>query len=170
MKNEIKKIVDHYDRNPENLIAILQEVQEHFGYISPEAVALLARELNHPESRIYGVATFYTQFKFVKPGKHLIRVCLGTACHVKGGDELLEVLSHELGIRPGETTEDGFFSLESVMCMGCCAVGPVLVVDDDIYGQMSPKKVGGILKIYQKRNKTGKGGKAAPDTGGEADV
>ncbi len=149
MREDIRTIVAYYDSDPENLISILQEIQEQNGYISQEAVKILAEELNHPESRIYGVATFYTQFKFQKPGEHMIRVCLGTACHVKGAEGLLEVLEHELGISAGGTTPDGKLSLESVVCMGCCAVGPVMVVDEEIYGKMTPEKIRAVVSRYR---------------------
>ena len=141
MREEIKEIIGHYDNDPENLISILQELQERYGYISEEAVTILSEELRHPESRIYGVATFYTQFKFKKPGKHMVKVCLGTACHVKGGEALLTTLENELGIECGETTGDKKFTLERVACMGCCALAPVVVVDDEVHSNMNPSKL-----------------------------
>jgi len=141
MKEEIKRILASHGNDPENLISILQGIQERYGYISEEAVFILSRELNYPESGIYGVATFYTQFKFTKTGKHLIKVCLGTACHVKGGENLLTTLENELGIKQGETTRDEEFSLERVACMGCCALAPVVVVDDEVHSTMTPAKL-----------------------------
>ena len=141
MREEIKEIIGHYDNDPENLISILQELQERYGYISEEAVTILSEELHHPESRIYGVATFYTQFKFEKPGEHMVKVCLGTACHVKGGEALLTTLENELDIECGETTKDDKFTLERVACMGCCALAPVVVVDDEVHSNMNPSKL-----------------------------
>jgi len=141
MKEHIRKILAAYDNNPENLISVLQEIQELYGYISEEAVSILSEELHHPESKIYGVATFYTQFKFTKPGDHLIKVCLGTACHVKGGESLLTTLENELKVHPGETTKDGKFTLERVACMGCCALAPVVVIDDEVHSTMTPSKL-----------------------------
>lgn len=141
MREQIRKILASYDNNPENLISVLQEIQELYGYISEEAVLILSEELHHPESKIYGVATFYTQFKFTKPGDHLIKVCLGTACHVKGGESLLTALENELKVHPGETTKDGKFTLERVACMGCCALAPVVVIDDEVHSNMTPSKL-----------------------------
>ena len=141
MREQIIKILASYDNNPENLISVLQEIQELHGYISEEAVSILSEELHHPESSIYGVATFYTQFKFTKPGEHLLKVCLGTACHVKGGESLLTTLENDLKVHPGETTKDGKFTLERVACMGCCALAPVVVVDDEVHSTMTPSKL-----------------------------
>ena len=104
-------------------------------------MTILSEELHHPESRIYGVATFYTQFKFEKPGEHMVKVCLGTACHVKGGEALLTTLENELDIECGETTKDDKFTLERVACMGCCALAPVVVVDDEVHSNMNPSKL-----------------------------
>ncbi|NHJ33262.1 MAG: NAD(P)H-dependent oxidoreductase subunit E, partial [Asgard group archaeon] len=110
----------------------------------------------------YGVATFYSQFKFIKPGKHIIRVCMGTACHVLGAQSLLDKLSRDLKIESGETTEDELFSLESVYCLGCCALAPVMLIDEDVYGSMTAAKVNKILRRYRrelKEKQTKSGGK-----------
>jgi len=151
MKEEIKKIISFYNKNPENLISMLQEIQEMYGYISQEAVEVLAKNLHLPESKIYGVATFYTQFKFKSSGEHMIKVCLGTACHVKGGEEILTTLENTLGIKKGETTENGKFTLERVACVGCCALAPVVVIDEEVHGNMSPSKI--LKKVDELKKK-----------------
>jgi NADH-quinone oxidoreductase subunit E len=133
----------------EDLIPILQKVQDLDGYLRPEAVRLISRRLKISENEIYGVATFYSQFRFHPPGRCQIRVCLGTACHVKGGEQLLVTTQQRLGILPGETTVDGEFDLERVACLGCCALAPVVAVDDKIHAQMSVLKIQGILDEHQ---------------------
>jgi NADH-quinone oxidoreductase subunit E len=132
---------DNIKRTRGDLISILQEIQREHGYISQEAISNLADELNCSEHEIYGVATFYTQFRLSKPAKHLIKVCLGTACHVKGGEAVMEAAEREI-------TRD--FGLERVACMGCCALSPVMRIDEDIYGNVSPTKVKEIISKYQK--------------------
>ncbi len=128
-----------------DLVPALQRAQSAFGYISPDVVDHIARWLHLTPSEVYGVATFYAQFRFSPPGRHRIRVCLGTACHVKGGQQLLDTVQRRLAIREGETTPDGEYELEHVACLGCCALAPVVTVDDDIYGQMSVLKLQGML-------------------------
>lgn len=145
MSSEIERIVVAYGREPSNLIPILQEIQESEGYLSKEAISDVAHALDTSESKIYGVATFYTQFKFVKPGKHKIKVCQGTACHVRGSKNLLDFVKLNLGIEPGESTEDGMFSLERVACLGCCALAPVMDVDGEVYGHLTVAKIEKIL-------------------------
>jgi NADH-quinone oxidoreductase subunit E len=131
------------------IIYILQQVQSEFGYLSREAMSNIAKKLNIPAIDVFGVATFYAQFRFNKPGKYTIKVCEGTACHVRGGKKIRQKIESELGITPGETTEDGLFSLERVACMGCCALAPVMVVDNEVYGTASPAKVSDILRKTQ---------------------
>jgi NADH-quinone oxidoreductase subunit E len=145
MSTDIKKIVAAHDNDLNNLIPILQEIQDNEGYISKETISGVAEALGSSESKIYGVATFYTQFKFIKPGKHKITVCQGTACHVRGSESLLDYLRLNLGIEPGESTEDGEFSLERVACLGCCALAPVMVVDGEVYGHLTVPKIEKIL-------------------------
>jgi len=132
-------------------ITILQKVQEELGYLPEEAMREVALFLRTSESEIYGVATFYGQFRFTRPGEHLVRVCMGTACHVRGGERILDSVEQELDIEPGGTTSDYKFSLERVACFGCCALGPVIVVDNTVYSRMSPSKVKGVLALYQSR-------------------
>lgn len=126
-----------------DLIPLLQKVQAAEGYLSPDSIRQIARWLRISENEIYGVATFFAQFRFTRPGEHVIKVCLGTACHVKGGEQILDVLERRLNVRPGETTADGKYQLERVACLGCCALAPVLAVDDRIYGETS------VLKVHQ---------------------
>lgn len=146
------------------LIPILQDIQAKFGYLPREAMLETANFLHIPESEVYSVATFYNQFRFVPPGKHQVKACLGTACQIKGGRIILEAWQRELDIKMGETTADREFSLERVACVGCCAMAPVTVVDDTVEGKVSPTRVKGILLAFdlakQKARKKGK--KAKP--------
>ncbi|UCF13028.1 MAG: NADH-quinone oxidoreductase subunit NuoE [Thermoplasmatales archaeon] len=148
-KSEIEKIVGPFKDKKGALISILQHVQSKFGYLSEVAISDIANELKLSENEIYGVATFYSQFKFNKPGKHQVKVCLGTACHVRGGHDLMGTVERQLDIKHGEKTKDSQFSLERVACMGCCALAPVMVVDKDIYGKTSSTKVKQILNKYK---------------------
>lgn len=132
-----------------DLIPILQMIQERHSYLQAEAIKMVAKHLNIPTCHVYGVATFYNQFRFHPPGRHPIKVCLGTACHVSGGDIILENFERKLGIRDGETTPDREFSIERVACVGCCALAPVAVVDETVQGHMAPSKVEGIILGYQ---------------------
>lgn len=136
-------------KDKSNLIQILQAVQEKDDYLSPEAVGRISEHLRVSRSYIYGVATFYSQFKFDPPGRHSIRICLGTACHVQGGDFLSNALQSEIDITPGETTEDGKFDLERVACLGCCALAPVVMIDNIIYSRMSVIKLKEMLDGYE---------------------
>jgi NADH:ubiquinone oxidoreductase subunit E len=146
---DLDKILDSYEQHRDSLIPILQEVQENFGYLSEAAVEGISKYLDISQSYIYGVATFYTQFRFERPGDHTIRVCLGTACHVKGGSQIMDEISRYLGITPGNTTPDHKFSIERVACFGSCALAPVVVVDNKVYGRMTPRKVKKILKEFE---------------------
>ena len=130
------------------LIPVLQRVQEEMGYLPEEAISKIALFLGVPESEVYGVASFYAQFRFVRQGEHTIKVCQGTACHVRGGRRILEAVEREISIQPGETTEDYKFSLERVACFGSCALAPVLVVDKTVYGRMTTAKARKTLAEY----------------------
>ncbi len=127
------------------LIPILQRVQSDQGFISPEAVKAVAEELDVSESMVYGVATFYAEFKLFRPGRHHLKVCLGTSCYLRGGQILLDHFSRKLGIGPGKTTDDGKFSLETVACLGCCSRSPTMAIDDVIYGGLSLDRADSIL-------------------------
>ena len=136
-------------RTPASVIPLLQHAQEDEGFVSEEAIERVARYTGSPASAIYGVVTFYSQFRLERPGKHIIRACEGTACHVLGIGAVLERLTEELGIRAGGTTADGLFTLESVRCLGCCSLAPVLMIDDETYGRMTPDSIVEILATYR---------------------
>lgn len=132
------------------IIPLLQELQEASGFISEEQIDEVAAATGTSASAVYGVATFYSQFRLQAPGKHMIRVCEGTACHVLGAKDVLEALKMNLNIDVDETTSDGLFSLESVRCLGCCSLAPAVVIDDETYGRVSPDTIGEILDSYRK--------------------
>ncbi len=129
----------------EDLIPVLQRVQNLEGYLRPESIRSISRWLKMSENEIYGVATFYAQFRFHPPGKHHIKVCLGTACHVRGGEQILQMALHSLNIKTGETTADGKYDIDRVACLGCCALAPVVAFDDKIHSQVSVLKIQEIL-------------------------
>jgi len=143
---EVARILEEYPRDRSSLIVILQRVQSELGYISEEAVAEIARFLGISPSEVYGVATFYTQFRFIPSAKYQIKVCLGTACHVRGGERVMEAMVRELNIEPGEITPDRKFGLERIACFGSCALAPVMVVNETIYGRMNPDKARKIVE------------------------
>jgi NADH-quinone oxidoreductase subunit E len=150
MNNELQNIIDKYASEKGALVPLLQEVQKNLGYISESAVTLISRAMLISESEIYGVASFYAQFRFTEPAKHNIKVCLGTACHVRGGEPILNALENELGVGVGEITPDKQFEMERVACVGCCALAPVIVVDNEVYGRMVRKKTKEVLRRYGK--------------------
>ena len=145
IKEKLNEILSHYGGETGDLIPILQEVQEEFGYLPMEVMQRIAEFLRLPDATIYAVATFYAQFKMVPSGKTIVRVCRGTACHVRGGARILREVEKQLGIKPGETTEDMEYTLETVACIGACALSPTMTIDKDTYGQMTTKKVTEIL-------------------------
>jgi NADH-quinone oxidoreductase subunit E len=132
-----------------DLIPVLQRMQEACGYLHPDAVRAISRWLKISENEIFGVATFYAQFRFHPPGRHHLRVCLGTACHVKGGEQILIMSQQRLGIETGETTPDGKYDLDRVACLGCCALAPVVAFDAKIHSQMSVLKIQRILDEHK---------------------
>jgi NADH-quinone oxidoreductase subunit E len=138
-----------FSETPDELIPLLQHVQKTYGFISQESVRQIAGLLKVSEAHIFGVASFYTQFRFEKPGDNLIRVCLGTACHVQDGDYLSEEIQSILGIEPGEVTQDGRFEFQQVACLGCCAQAPLVEINGKIYGKMTPDKLRKVLKEYE---------------------
>jgi NADH-quinone oxidoreductase subunit E len=146
---EMEKILKQFPIEPGSLIPILQKSQEEFGYISPQVVERISEFLKITENEIYGVASFYSQFRFVPKGRHTITVCLGTACHVRNGGVLLEALERYLEIRSGECTPDKRFDLDAVACLGCCALAPVVKVDANIYGNMAVIKIKELLEKYE---------------------
>jgi NADH-quinone oxidoreductase subunit E len=137
-----------------NLIPILQMIQERHQYLPADAIQMVGKYLAIPAAEVYGVATFYNQFRFNPPGRHPIKVCLGTACHVRGGDIILENFERKLEIKEGETTPDKEFSIERVACVGCCALAPVTVMGETVHGNMAPSKVEGlILRVEVEKEK-----------------
>jgi len=135
-----------------DLIPILQRIQEKFRYIPQEAIKQMSRFLRISENQIFGVASFYSQFKFVEPGKCTIKVCMGTACHVRGSQSILDEFKRWLHIEPGQTTDDKLFTLETVNCLGACALGPIVVFDRDYHGLMKIKEVEGLIQKYRSEN------------------
>ena len=153
METDFREKLDHilskFSRNRDNLIPILQEVQQEFGYLSKESMQIIADFLRLSSSTVYSVATFYTQFKLVPSGKRVTRVCRGTACHVRGGARILSEIENRLSIKPGETTLDCEYTLETIACFGSCALAPVVVVDDTVYGRVSIEKLNQILGLAE---------------------
>lgn len=154
MKEEIKRILDkHPDAKRDSLIPLLQEIQEVYGYLPKEAVVEIGKHLNLPSSKIYGVATFYNQFRFQPKGKNHIMVCRGTACHVKGSLGVLEAIEQDLKVKAGQTTRDGSFSLEVVACMGACGLAPVISINGEFHANVDPQKITEILDLYREEKK-----------------
>lgn len=151
VKERLDKILSRYSGKRDDLIAIMQEAQEEFRYLPPEVMQRIAKFLKISESTVFAVATFYALFKFVPSGRHTIRVCRGTACHVRGGARILNEVRKTLGIKEGETTSDLEYTLETVACIGCCALAPTMTVDKETYGEMTTKKV---AKVFGDRAKT----------------
>ena len=149
IKEKTIAILEGFESKRESLIPVLQKIQEELGYLPPYAMLEVARFLNIPEIDVYGVATFYNQFRLTPPGKHSIRVCMGTACHVKGGHITLAAWQRRLKIGSGETSPDREFDLDTVACVGCCAMAPVTVVDKKVEAKADPTKVDGILLTFQ---------------------
>jgi NADH-quinone oxidoreductase subunit E len=145
---QVDSILKRYQRDPGMLVAILQDVQAEQNYLPREALERVSEGLSVPLSQVYSVATFFKALSLKPRGRHLINVCLGTACHVRGAVKVLEAIERELAIKSGETTEDLAFTLETVNCVGACALGPVVIVDKDYHGQMNSEKVKGVLKNY----------------------
>jgi NADH-quinone oxidoreductase subunit E len=142
-----------HEGDPGALIPLLQSAQETYGFVSEQSIDYISHITGIPAADIYGVVTFYAQFRTKPLGKHVIRVCNGTACHVNGAKPIYDTLSDELGIVYEETTDDGMFSLISVACIGCCSLAPVIVIDDETYGRLDPPKLRKIIKRYKRRAK-----------------
>lgn len=150
---KIKSFIIKYNKERKALISILQDIQAEYNYLPQEALRFVSESMGIPLIDIIGVATFYRAFSLEPRGKHLVTVCLGTACHVRGGPKILEEFERKLSINAGETTKDNEFTLETVACLGCCAIGPVVVVDGDYHAQTTIRKVDSILKKYRKKEK-----------------
>lgn len=148
----IKDILSRYpSARRDDLIPILQDVQEACGHLSRDSVVIIGRYLKLPASKIYGVATFYNQFRFQARGRYTVQVCRGTACHVKGSQKVLEALMRELDIKPGETTRDGLFSLEVVACIGACGLAPVISVDGEFHAGVTSESIKDIVDSYRRK-------------------
>jgi len=147
--SEIDSIIRQYEGKESQLLAILQDIQIKEKYLPKESLEYVSRKMQIPLTKIFQIATFYNALSLKPRGKHKIDVCLGTACHVRGGERILEKLERELGISAGETTKDRKFTLESVRCLGCCSLGPVAVVDGKVFGRLSQEKVGSLLKEFK---------------------
>ncbi len=147
---KVSEIMTKYARDESSLIAMLQDIQEEYSYLPREALEQISREMNVPLSRILSLATFFRAFSLKPKGKHPIHVCLGTACHVRGAQLILEKFERELGIKSGETSDDLLFSLDAVRCLGCCGLAPVVMVGEEVHGKVTQTKVPGIIKKYKK--------------------
>jgi NADP-reducing hydrogenase subunit HndA len=147
--NTIKEICKSFDNKPGELINALHKTQEHFGYLPAEIQEVIAQELNVSVAKVYGVVTFYSFFTMIPKGKHPISVCTGTACYVRGADNVLQEFKRRLGIEVGETTDDGEFSLSGLRCVGACGLAPVVLVGEKTYGRVAPDGVKAILDEYK---------------------
>ncbi len=150
-ERELKGIIKAHKEMPGALLPVLQEAQGIYGYLPIEVQQMVAEGLEISLSEVYGVATFYSQFSLTPKGEHRISVCLGTACYVKGADKILAEVENKLGIKSGECTPDGLFSIDSCRCVGACGLAPVMMVDDEVYGKMTPDQVDKILDKYIKK-------------------
>lgn len=140
-RTELTQVLDTYGGSEEELISILQDIQGRFGYLPKDAMLRVSKFLSIPESRVYAVASFYAQFRFKPMGKNTVMVCRGTACHVKGAPRILDEFKRELGVDENETTEDKEYTLETVACLGCCALAPCAMINDEVAANLTPQKV-----------------------------
>jgi len=150
IKEQLDDILSRYTGDKSELIPILQETQERFRYLPAEAMQEISRFLRMPESSVFGVSTFYAQFKLTPSGRRIVKVCRGTACHVRGGARILREVERRLDIKPGETTEDLEYTLETVACIGACALAPTMTVEKETYGQMTTKKAAEVFGVRSK--------------------
>ncbi len=149
MSETLQTVFKKHQRGRDALIPILQDVQKELGFISEESVRAISRYLRISENEIFGVSSFYAQFRFTEPGRHSVKVCLGTACHVRGGGNLLDSLEVGLNVKCGDTTEDRRFDVDRVACLGCCALSPVVQIDDKIFSKITVNKLTELLKYYE---------------------
>ncbi len=149
MREKLISFIEENKNRPGPLMPIMQEAQSIYGALPFEVQELISEQLGIPMSDVYGVATFYSQFALEPKGKHIISVCMGTACYVKNVEKVMDKLCEELGIKPGQTTEDAEFTLEAARCLGCCGLAPVIMIDDQVYGQITASDVPGILAKYK---------------------
>ena len=149
MKDRLSEILKKYGKDQSQLVSILQDIQSEYNYLPREALEKLSKRMDIPQSQVYSMATFFRAFSLIKRGKHIVNVCLGTACHVRGAELIVESLERQMGISRGQTTPDLNFTLESVNCMGCCATGPVVKIGEEYFGHMTNDKVEPMLKKYR---------------------
>jgi NADH:ubiquinone oxidoreductase subunit E len=145
---KVETLIDSYVDKKEQLISLLQDVQAEFNYIPQDVMIKISQKLEVPLSQVFSIATFFKAFSLKPRGRHTITACLGTACHVKGGQRLVDKIQRDYNLKPGETTEDERFTLETANCLGCCALGPVVVIDGNYESQVNPEKLEKILKKY----------------------
>ena len=150
MTTELKSFIGEWKDKPGNLIMVLHKVQQTYGYIPRNIAIEISSMLDVPLAKIYGVVTFYNFFKLQKAGKYIAQVCLGTACYLRGGDDLIKEFEKQLGVGVNATTPDGLFSVEAVRCLGCCGLAPVVVVNGEVYGKLKKDDVAGIIEKYRK--------------------
>ena len=143
------EIIQNSEHDPNHLVKILQEIQAELGYVPETTQRLVAQKTNTPASQIYGILSFYNFFRLFPPGRHRVSVCLGTACYVKGSRNILKEITSRYELEPGQTTGDRRFSFDIVRCVGCCAIGPVMTVNDRVYGRIKPEKVKTVLREYK---------------------
>lgn len=152
----LKEVLNKYKDVDGSLIAILQKAQEIYGYLPVDVIYHIAEETGIKPAKVMGVATFYTQFRFEPVGEYLIMLCQGTACHVNGSERIEAAIEEELGIKDGQTTEDGMFTLKNVACLGCCSLSPVMMINGETYGTLTPSKTKEILKELREKSQGGK--------------
>ena len=152
MEQELTQILAPYKGEKGALVPILQKVQEELGYLSEEAVSQIAKFLRVSSSEVFGVLTFYAQFRIIPSGRNVVRVCRGTACHVRGGARILEAVQRELGIKEGETTPNLEYTLETVACIGACAIAPTMMINKNAYGRLNPKR---IAEVFHRKKEDG---------------
>lgn len=143
-------IIKRYDGRKESIIPILQDIQNQIRWLPKEVISLVAKKLKISPSKIYSITTFYKSFHLKPRGEHTVTVCMGTACHVRGGGKIVDTLSEKLKIRPEETTSDGKFTLETVNCVGCCAIGPIVILDGEYYGKVTPSMATSLIENVEK--------------------
>lgn len=148
-RKKVIEFVEKYKDTKGALIPVLHEVQEYFGYVPYEAQTLIAKGLDIPASEVYGVVTFYSRFTLKPTGKYKVSVCLGTACYVKGSSRVLDKIEEILGVKAGDSSEDGIYSVEATRCIGACGLAPVMTVNEDVYGKVTPDEVEAILAMYK---------------------
>ncbi|MBR3004381.1 MAG: NADH-quinone oxidoreductase subunit NuoE [Lachnospiraceae bacterium] len=147
----LDEVLDSYGHDSGNLIGILQKTQDIYGYLPADILYYVAQQTGISPAKVLGVATFYTQFRLEPVGKYLIMLCKGTACHVNGSDRIEAAVTAELGIQNGETTKDGLFTLKNVACLGCCSLSPVMMINEETFGSLTPDKAISILNDFRKR-------------------